>query len=84
MAPDEVRIARGTTVVWRNVDELAEPHTVTASPGQALSFDSDWLLSDEQFQFTFTERGRFVYFCREHGEADSSMPIGMAGTIIVE
>ena len=38
----------------------------------------------EQFQFTFTERGRFVYFCREHGEADSSMPIGMAGTIIVE
>jgi hypothetical protein len=75
---------RGTTVVWRNVDGLAEPHTVTASPGQAISFDSDWLLSDEQFQFTFTERRRFVYVGRGHGEGDSSMPFGMAGTIIVD
>jgi plastocyanin len=84
VAPDEVRIARGTTVTWRNVDSVGDAHTVTASPGQVVGFGSDWLVPGEQFEFTFTERGRFVYYCREHGEADSSMPIGMAGTIIVD
>jgi len=81
VTPETIRIARGTTVIWRNVDELGEAHTVTAAPQQAVSFDSGWLAPTEQFQFTFTERGQFVFYCREHGKP---IPSGMAGTIIVE
>jgi plastocyanin len=80
-APAELRIARGTTVVWRNVDDLGEAHTVTAAPHWLVSLDSDFLVPGEEVQFTFTERGEFVFFCREHGEP---LPIGMAGRIIVE
>jgi plastocyanin len=79
--PDTIRIARGTTVTWRNVDELGEAHTVTAGPGQLERFDSDFLVPGERFAYTFTERGSFVFFCREHGEP---IPSGMAGTVIVE
>ena len=39
----EIHIARGTTVTWRNVDELGEAHTVTADIGQTVKFDSDFL-----------------------------------------
>jgi plastocyanin len=63
------------------VDDLGEAHTVTADPGQATKFDSDFLEPDEQFAFTFTERGRYPYFCRAHGAPGLQ---GMAGIVIVE
>jgi plastocyanin len=77
----EIHIARGTTVTWRNVDELGEAHTVTADVGQLVKFDSDWLEPDETFAFTFTERGRFIYYCQAHGGPQLK---GMSGVVIVE
>ena len=43
MNPPEIHVLRGTTVTWRNVDELGEAHTVTADPGQLVKFDSGFL-----------------------------------------
>ena len=57
-----------------NVDELYEAHTVTTDPGQSVRFDSDFLLPDESFQFTFTERGRYLYYCRAHGGPATRRP----------
>jgi plastocyanin len=79
--PAEIHIARGTTVTWRNVDALGEAHTVSADPGQVPKFDSDFLEPDETFSYTFTERGRFAYFCRLHGQINLQ---GMSGLVVVE
>jgi plastocyanin len=80
--PGEVHVARGTTVVWRNTDELGEAHTVTADPGTwLLQFDSGFLEPEEQFQATFTERGTYNYYCQVHGSPEHG---GMSGTIVVD
>jgi plastocyanin len=81
VTPPEIHILRGTTVTWRNVDELGEAHTVTTDPRQAADFDSDFLEPDEQFAYTFTERGRYTYFCKVHGAPGL---LGMAGIVVVE
>jgi len=82
--PPEVHIARGTTVTWRNVDEEGEAHTITADPSQAVKFDSGWVLPDESFQYTFTERGRFFYYCQAHGAPGQEGLAGMTGAIVVD
>jgi plastocyanin len=81
MTPAEIHVARGTTVSWRNVDEFGEAHTVSADTGQLTWFDSNYLVPDEQFKFVFTERGRYVYYCRVHGGPGLH---GMAGMVVVE
>jgi plastocyanin len=81
VAPAEIHVARGTTVTWRNVDELGEAHTVTADPGQLFRFDSDFLEPDEKFSFIFSEHGRYVYYCRVHGDVGLN---GMSGVVIVD
>jgi plastocyanin len=78
--PAEVDIARGTTVTWRNVDELGEAHTVTAYPGQLVKFDSGFLEPDESFSYTFTERGRFTYYSVDAGQPGQP---GMSGVVVV-
>jgi plastocyanin len=81
-SPAEIHVPRGTTVTWRNVDELGEPHTVTSRPNVwQLKFDSRELIPGEQFQATFTERGRYAYYCRIHGAPDSDI---MSGTVVVD
>jgi plastocyanin len=79
--PAEIRVQRGATVTWRNVDSLGEAHTVTADVGQLIQFDSAWLLPDDAFEFVFTERGRFIYYCRAHGAPQLN---GMSGVVVVE
>jgi plastocyanin len=81
MDPAEIHVLRGTTVVWRNVDELGEAHTVTADPGQLVKFDSDFLEPDETFEFVFTERGRYTYYCSVHGGPGLT---GMSGVVVVD
>jgi plastocyanin len=81
MNPPVIQVLRGTTVTWRNVDELGEAHTVTADPGQVVKFDSGFLEPDESFSFTFTERGRYTYYCTLHGEPGKN---GMAGVVVVD
>jgi hypothetical protein len=66
--PAEMTIGRGTTVLWRNTDNVA--HTVTsAAPGL---FNSDWLEPEETFSFTFTQRGRYTYFGAVEGNDPSA------------
>jgi amicyanin len=68
--PQQLMIKAGTTVVWRNSDDI--PHVV-ASP---KNFRSNALDTDQTFSFTFSTPGTYEYFCSLHPH--------MTGTIVVE
>ncbi len=68
--PDELRVKRGTTVVWVNRDPFA--HTVTFSDG---SFD-ERLERGGSTTRSFSEPGRYEYTCKIHPS--------MKGVVIVE
>jgi len=75
-APGEIHIAPGGSVVWTNGDP--QQHTVTADDG---SFDSGGLNANGALSSTFTDPGRYAYYCTFHGGPGGS---GMAGVIIVD
>ena len=70
-APARLIVKTGTTVTWRNEDDI--PHTVTAS---SRLFKSKALDTDDSFSFTFTAPGTYEYFCSLHPR--------MTGTVVVE
>jgi plastocyanin len=70
-APKTLTVKAGTTVMWRNEDDI--PHTVASS---TRVFKSQPLDTEDQFSFTFTEPGSYEYFCSLHAR--------MTGTIVVE
>ena len=59
-APAELTVKVGTTVTWKNHDDI--PHTVTS----AGKFRSKALDTDDSFSFTFTTAGDYQYFCSLH------------------
>ena len=59
--PERLTLRAGTTVTWRNEDDI--PHTVTSS---ARLFKSIALDTDDTYSFTFTEPGTYEYFCSLH------------------
>jgi plastocyanin len=59
--PKEITVAKGTTVTWVNHDDV--PHTVVSKDQK---FRSKALDTNDQFSFTFTEQGTYVYFCSVH------------------
>ncbi len=65
-------IKKGTTVMWTNPTKA--PHTVTADPGQSLSFDSGIFAAGKTYSMTFNQVGKFTYSCTVHpgqiGEID--------------
>ena len=69
--PARLTVKAGTTVTWRNEDDI--PHTVTSA---ARLFKSKALDTDDSFSFTFTEPGTYEYFCSLH--------LRMTATIVVE
>ena len=69
--PARLTVKAGTTVTWRNEDDI--PHTVTSA---ARLFKSKALDTDDNFSFTFTEPGTYEYFCSLHPR--------MTATIVVE
>jgi len=69
-APATIEIEPGTTVVWRNNDQLE--HTVTAVD---RSWDSGLIRPGASWQRTFREPGTYAFFCTPH-------PF-MRGTVIV-
>jgi plastocyanin len=69
--PARLTVKAGTTVTWRNEDDI--PHTVTSA---ARLFKSKALDTDDSFSFTFTEPGTYEYFCSLHPR--------MTATIVVE
>jgi plastocyanin len=70
-SPQEIRVKAGTTITWKNQDDI--PHTVTST---AKVFKSQALDTDDNFSFTFTTPGVYQYFC--------SLRPHMTGTIVVE
>ena len=70
-APQSLTVKAGTTVTWRNEDDI--PHTVASS---TKAFKSKALDTDDSFSFTFSEPGSYEYFCSLHAH--------MKGTIVVE
>lgn len=69
--PKEITVAKGTTITWVNHDDV--PHTVVSKDQK---FRSKALDTNDQFSFTFTDAGTYIYFCSVH-------PI-MIGKVIVK
>ena len=69
-APAELTVKVGTTVTWKNHDDI--PHTIVS----AGKFRSKALDTDDSYSFTFTTAGAYTYFCSLHPH--------MTGTIKVE
>jgi plastocyanin len=61
--PPKLTVAAGSTVTWKNQDDM--PHTIVndASPRE---FKSPPLDSGEQFSWTFSKPGTYSYFCSIH------------------
>jgi plastocyanin len=70
-APAQLTVKPGTTVTWRNEDDI--PHTVASA---SRLFKSKALDTDDSFSFTFTAPGTYEYFCSLHPR--------MTGTVVVE
>ena len=70
---ETITIKSGDTIVWTQND--ATPHTVSRSGGPEM-FDSGLLRQGQNFSYTFTRAGDYLYKCSIH-------PI-MRGKIIVE
>ena len=70
-SPAEIRIAKGTEVIWKNNDGVE--HTVTGTDG---SFDSGTLGPDGVYKKRFDKAGTYSYACDMHP--------GMSGSIVVE
>ena len=63
-----VRVAPGTTITWKNFDDVA--HNVVGP-----DFQSPTLLKGQAYSHTFTKEGTFSYFCGLHPN--------MSGEVIV-
>jgi amicyanin len=70
-SPPGLTVKAGTTVTWRNKDDI--PHTIASS---ARLFKSKALDTDDSYSFTFNEPGSYQYFCSLHPH--------MTGKIVVE
>jgi amicyanin len=70
-SPPNVTVKAGTTLTWRNRDDI--PHTVKSSK---RLFGSGALDTDDTYSFTFNEPGTYQYFCSLHPH--------MTGKIIVQ
>ncbi len=67
-ATGDIEISVGDTIVWKNGDQAK--HTITSGTvedGPDGKFGgTDFLVPGEFYKFTFTEKGRFPYFCLIH------------------
>jgi plastocyanin len=81
-APDKVNVVQNDYVFWA-WSQADTNHSVTADPGQAMTFDSDKGKSPSQvdhkkgdgFSVQFTKPGTYTYFCKVHSF--------MKGTVVV-
>jgi plastocyanin len=64
--PSGLAVKAGTTVVWTNQDEIR--HTVASGAPSSADARFGGPLADKGtlYRFTFTERGRYPYFCERH------------------
>jgi plastocyanin len=69
-APRKVSVSRGTTVVWRNDDQVA--HTVTAADG---SWTSPAIEPGKTYRKKFPTAGRFEIICSPHPTMKSTVVV---------
>ena len=66
--PPTLKVAKGTTVTWKNGDSTL--HTVTSGTAEGnesgTTFDSSYLAGGKTFQWTFSTPGTFDYYCTLH------------------
>ena len=75
--PATLNISTGTTVVWENNDSAAHLATSgTPDGGPDGAFDSGMIMAGATYEFEFSDKGEFVYYCLVHP--------WMIGTVIVE
>ena len=75
--PADLVITAGTTVVWENVDTAAHLATSgTAADGPDGIFDSGMIMGGGTFEYEFSDKGVFPYYCVVHP--------WMVGTVTVE
>ena len=75
--PATLNISTGTTVVWENNDSAAHLATSgTPSGGPDGAFDSGMIMAGATYEFKFSDKGEFIYYCLVHP--------WMIGTVIVE
>ena len=86
--PSTIQIVSGQTIEWKNEGQVS--HSVSDDPAGAgdpidamrplgaRPFTSGNILPGGRFRHTFTEPGRYRYFCRSHEAAR------MVGEVIVE
>ena len=67
-ATGDIEISVGDTVVWKNGDQAK--HTITSGTVEGgpdgIFGGSDFLVPGEIYKFTFTEKGRYPYYCLIH------------------
>lgn len=64
-APTALKIKKGTTITWTNLDEAH--HTVTSDSGSPAGGPSGPLMAKgETYNFTFNTVGTFKYHCDPH------------------
>lgn len=67
-ATGDIEISLGDTIVWKNGDQAK--HTITSGTledGPDGKFGgANFLVPGESYKFTFTEKGRYPYFCLIH------------------
>lgn len=68
--PKMLKIAAGTTVVWKNMTQA--PHTVSSDTG---IFDSGVISPGGTFTFKFTQAGTFAYHCNIHPFMTASVTV---------
>ena len=66
--PPQIKVKKGTTVIWRNLDSA--PHLVASDNNPAQThlsgLLSSYLSSGEEYRFTFNTVGDFGYHCQVH------------------
>jgi plastocyanin len=68
--PSVIRVAAGTTVVWRNEDNM--PHTVTSTDG---SWDSGTIQPGSTYSRDFERTGTFGFYCVPHPDMRGSVAV---------
>jgi plastocyanin len=75
--PAALTVSTGTTVIWENGDNAAHLATSgTPDGGPDGAFDSGMIMAGATFEYEFSDKGEFAYYCLVHP--------WMVGTVIVE
>ena len=69
-SPSTITVTAGTTVTWKNLDDVA--HTATSNDGV---FDSGSMLTDDTYTYTFDVAGTFEYHCTPHPQMTAKVVV---------